>query len=89
MVNPTKWPITGDEENKNVPDSLLPASASSVEVLPTTTSTPSLDSTNQISKSTTTTTATAPAATPVQTAPVVEVSKAYSDTVVVIFNLFF
>ena len=80
MVNPTKWPITGDEENKNVPDSLLPASASSVEVLPTST----IDSTNQIAKSgttsgstaTSTTTAAPAAATPVQTAPVVEVSKA-------------
>lgn len=34
LVNPMKWPITGDEEKQNVPDSLLPASASSVEVLP-------------------------------------------------------
>ena len=35
FVNPEKWPISADEKDKqNVPDSLLPASASSVEVLP-------------------------------------------------------
>ena len=39
LVNPMKWPITGDEEKQNVPDSLLPASASSVEVLPNSNST--------------------------------------------------